>query len=135
MTLPPPDRGIFDPPPTPAFEPPPEHRPGGMWCHLAALSGIVIPFPLIGLAVTFILWHNVRSENHFADDQGKESMNFQITALILFLLCVPLVFCFGLGAFLAGAVGIAALVLVILAAVQSSYGKWHRYPIAIRFIR
>jgi uncharacterized Tic20 family protein len=68
------------------------------------------------------------------DDQGKESMNFQITVAIAAIVCIPLIFvCVGI--FLLIAVGIAALVFTVIAAIQASKGTAYRYPLALRLIK
>src|SRR6476469_8907749 len=56
-------------------------RMWGMFCHLAALAGYIgIPFGnVIG---PLVIWLIKKEDYPFVDDQGKESLNFQITILI-----------------------------------------------------
>ena len=53
----------------------------GMFCHLSALAGYIgIPFGnIIG---PLIIWMVKKEQFKFVDDQGKESLNFQITITI-----------------------------------------------------
>ena len=51
-----------------------------MWCHMTALSGLFVPFGnLIG---PLIIWQMKRHEFPSVDEHGKESLNFQLSALI-----------------------------------------------------
>lgn len=108
----------------------------GMLCHFAALVGFIIPFGnFIG---PLVVWQIKKNEFPFADDQGKESLNFQITALIaclpiLVLMLVPIVKLLMFP--LAFALGIAVLVLVIMAGIKANNGETYRYPFALRFIK
>src|SRR5690242_19907337 len=55
-------------------------RTMGMLCHLLAFSGHFIPFGhIIG---PLVLWLIKKDDSPFVDDQGKESLNFQITMTI-----------------------------------------------------
>lgn len=120
----------------PAPEPTPStNKDANMWgmlCHLSALAGLVIPFGnLIGPLVVWLLKKN---EIPFVDEQGKESLNFQILVTIAMLVCIALVFVC-IGAILAPAVGIAAIVFVIIASVKANNGEHYRYPINLRLIK
>jgi uncharacterized Tic20 family protein len=69
------------------------------------------------------------------DDQGKEALNFQITALIACLICIPLNFVFCLGAILILAIQIARIVLGIIATMAANRGEAYRYPLTVRLIK
>lgn len=104
----------------------------GMLCHISALAGCI--FPLGNILGPFVCWLVKKNEYPFVDDQGKESMNFQITVTIAMVICIPLMFvCIGIP--LAIAIGIAALVLVIMGAVKANEGEAYRYPWALRLIK
>lgn len=105
----------------------------GMLCHLTALSAYVgIPFGhIVG---PLVIWLIKKDELPFVDDQGKESLNFEISmsiyALIAGLLCLILI-----GFVLLFALIIAHVVFVILATVKASNGERYRYPLTIKFIK
>ena len=104
-----------------------------MLCHLTALVAYIgIPFGhIIG---PLVVWLLKKDEFPFVDDQGKESLNFQISMTIYGI--VALILCFVVVGFvLLLALAIADLVLVILATVSASSGKAYRYPVTIRFIK
>lgn len=66
-------------------------------------------------------------------DQARESLNFQITVLLLALVCIP--FCFVLIGFpMLFVLGIYQLVFVIVASIRAHDGVRYRYPLALRLI-
>ena len=72
-----------------------------------------------------------KDESAFVSAHAKESLNFQITvALIVIILCITII-----GILLVWLVGIASLVLVIVATIRASEGKLYKYPVSIRFIK
>jgi len=110
-------------------------RMWAMFAHLAALTGFVTGG--IGCIVgPLVIWLIKKEEFPFVDDQGKESLNFQITMLIygivaglLMLLCI--------GFILLLAVGIVDLVFVIIATIKANDGVHYRYPrgLIFRFVK
>jgi uncharacterized Tic20 family protein len=110
-----------------------EEQNWAMGCHLSALSGFVIPFGnFIG---PLIVWLLKRADMPMVDRHGKEVLNFQITVLIAFLICIPLAFVL-IGFLLMAIVGIGALVLTIIAAVKVSNGDYeYRYPMTLRLLK
>jgi uncharacterized Tic20 family protein len=104
----------------------------GMLCHLAALAGFIIPLgTVIG---PLIIWLIKKNDSPFVDDQGKESLNFQITVLIAAVVSVILMIIL-IGFFLLIAVGLTDLIFIIIASVKANNGEQYRYPFAIRFIK
>ena len=75
-----------------------------------------------------------RGDSAEIDAHGKESLNFQISMLIYNLiagiLCLVLI-----GFVILGILHLLNLVLVIVASIQASEGKFYRYPLAIRLIK
>jgi uncharacterized protein len=104
-----------------------------MLAHISSLAGFIIPFGnIIG---PLIIWLVKKDTMPFVNDQGKESLNFQITVSIAVLICLALICVAGLGIILAPVVGIIALVFAIIGGVKASSGEAYRYPVAIRLIR
>jgi uncharacterized Tic20 family protein len=81
-----------------------------------------------------IVWLAKRGDSPEIDEHGKESLNFQISMLIYNviagLLCLVLI-----GFIILAILHILNLVLVIVASIQASEGKFYRYPITIRLIK
>ena len=69
----------------------------------------------------------------FVDEQGKESLNFQITVAIAMVVCFLLSFIL-IGLLLLPVVGVGALVFIIIAATKANGGESYRYPWAIRLL-
>lgn len=108
-----------------------QERTWGMFCHLSALAAFIFPFG--NIFGPLIVWLVKKDESPFVDDQGKESLNFQISFTIY---CI---FAAILGVILIGfilliALGIAFLILVIIASVKANEGEEFRYPFTIRLI-
>ena len=112
---------------------PKDERLWAMLCHLTVLSGFVIPFGnIIG---PLVIWLIKREEYGLVHDQGKEALNFQLTMLIGYLICIPLFFVCGIGFALMVVLSILDLVFVIMAALKANEGVCYRYPMCIRFIK
>lgn len=104
----------------------------GMLCHLSALT---MYFTAIGGIVgPLAVWLVKRNECPFVDDQGKESLNFQLSMLIYHLIAVIGILCV-IGIPVLICLTIANVVLVIIASVQANNGVYYRYPLTIRFIK
>ncbi len=105
----------------------------GMLCHLSALVSYVgLPFGnIIG---PLIVWLVKKDDHEFIDDQGKESLNFQITVTLAMIasgiLCIILI-----GFPLLILTLVASLVFTIIGAVKASTGERYRYPFNIRLLR
>ena len=132
-----------------------DERTWAMFCHLSALLGVLTQIPFGNIIGPLVVWLLKRDRYPLVNDQGKESLNFQITIVVLLVLLIvavggtliavfavvghdepPLGFiavCFGVLA----VVGITFydLISVIKAAFQVNKGIAYRYTIAIRFIK
>ena len=78
-----------------------------------------------------IMWLMFRSKSRQVDEAGKNIINFQISiaiySIVLFLTCVGIVFIPFLG--------IASIILIIIAIIKALNGEQWTYPLAIRFIK
>jgi uncharacterized Tic20 family protein len=102
-------------------------------CHASALLGLFFHF-LGHLLGPLIVWLVKRGDSPEVDAHGKESLNFQISMLIYD--AVAAILCFVLiGIPLLIALWVLNTVLVIIASIQASEGKFYRYPITIRLIK
>ncbi len=109
-----------------------DERMWGMLCHLTAFSGYLIPFgSVLG---PLIVWMIKKDEMPFVDDQGKESLNFQLTMLIAVIVSVILMFVF-IGFLLFGVLVIFQIIVIIMAGIKANDGVKYRYPYTIRFIK
>ena len=76
----------------------------------------------------------MRKDSEYVASNAREALNFHISIFIYVLCCIPLMFVL-VGIPLAIAIGIASLVLAIIAAVKASDGEVYRYPLTLRFVR
>jgi len=75
-----------------------------------------------------------KNEYPFVDEQGKESLNFQISVTIYSIPLFVLIFVL-IGIPLLILLLAADVILVIVAAVKASNGESFRYPLTIRLIK
>jgi uncharacterized protein len=121
------------PPPSPVPVTSSDVRTWCVLCHATALAGFFVPWAghILG---PLIVWLAKRGDSAEIDAHGKESLNFQISMLIYNLiagiLCLVLI-----GFVILGILHLLNLVLVIIASIQASEGKFYRYPLAIRLIK
>ncbi len=109
-----------------------EEKTFGMLAHLSALSGFIIPFgSILG---PLIVWLIKKDQSAWVDQQGKEALNFNISVAIYAIVASILIFII-IGIFLAIAVGVFWLVMVIIATVKVNNLEDFQYPLAIRFIK
>jgi uncharacterized Tic20 family protein len=121
-----------------------EQRQWAMFAHLSALIGGILTSGWAGSIGCFIgplvIWLVKKDTMPFVDDQAKEALNFNITVAIAFfaLFCIGLL-TLGVGFVLAIPlwilIGIAWLVLTIIAAIKANEGKAYRYPFTLRLVK
>ncbi|MDZ4788299.1 MAG: DUF4870 domain-containing protein [Blastochloris sp.] len=110
-----------------------------MLCHLSALAGFVIPFG--NIVGPLIVWQIKKNEIPSVDAHGKESLNFQITAMIILLPLFVIAFLLSfivIGVLLfpvIGLLGLAVLGLSIYAGIQANNGVEYKYPFNFRLIK
>jgi uncharacterized Tic20 family protein len=113
---------------------PSEERLWAMLCHLSALLTI---FAGAGLIASLVIWVVKRDSSPLVADQGKESLNFQITLLIaaaIAVACFFTVILIPVGFVLVIVLPLWQLVLTIIAAIKAYDGQYYRYPLTIRLI-
>lgn len=107
-----------------------------MLIHLLAL--------LAGFIGPLILWLVKRENSAFVDHNGKESLNFQISMLVYYLVVIAFgivlaLLTEGKGLFVAVpiffALTLAVYVIEIIACIRAYQGAWVRLPLTIRVIR
>ena len=119
-----------------------DERVWATFCHLAAFAWFFVPkVPLGNMLGPLVVWLVKREHYPLVDDQGKESLNFQISMLIYTALLAVAFFIlmFVLVGFLLlplfGVLYLLDIVLVIVASIKASEGKLYRYPLTIRLIK
>ena len=109
-----------------------EARTWATLTHLSTLAGYVTA---VGFIVgPLVMWLLKKDQWEFVDDQGKESLNFNISFFIYAIVCVILVIVL-IGIPLLIALAVLHLVLTIVAAMNANNGVRYRYPLIIRFVQ
>lgn len=120
-----------------------DERQWAMFAHLSALLGWLVTSGVGGWGSflgPLVIWLIKKDTMPFVADQAREALNFNLTVSAIFLVLLILsVLTLGIG-FLVTLpimliVGLAALVLVIMAALKANEGVAYRYPFALRLVK
>jgi uncharacterized Tic20 family protein len=109
---------------------PSDERTWGTLAHLAPFVGAFVGLPFLGPLVVFLIY---KDRSAFVRANALESLNFQLTLLIGYIISAVLMIVL-VGFFTAAIIGIASIVLQILAAVAANRGEEYHYPLTIRFV-
>jgi uncharacterized Tic20 family protein len=108
---------------TPAVPPTSDERTMAILSHiLCIVAGFIAPL---------IIYLIKKDESAFVREHAKESLNFQITMFIVYIILIVTV----IGILLLWVAGIIALVLVIIATIKASENKLYKYPVNLRLIK
>lgn len=147
----------------------PQDRMVSMWMHLGPLLAnflnFMVPIPFLSLLATVILYNLHRDKGGMVLENGKESVNFQITLAIIWIvyiivaaMVVGKVFVdlyqdgfdgdnFDLGSGLsvgfgvlpligvASIIWIFSIIVMLIGSVRGNEGKIYRYPLSIKFVK
>src|SRR5512133_851806 len=105
-------------------------RNWSMLCHLSAFAGFFFPFG--GVIGPLICWLTRRDESSWVNENGKASLNFQLSMLLYMVLCIPLCFII-IGIPIVILIGTLKVICVIIASVKAPKGELFRYPLVIPF--
>ena len=96
---------------------------------IAHIGGIVVP-----ILVPLIIMVSKGEQSPWVRAQAVEALNFQIGTFIGYVVCSILTFAC-IGALLFPLVGLAALILGIMAGLKVNEGVSYRYPFALRLVK
>ena len=68
------------------------------------------------------------------DENGKNIINFQLSLIIYFIMCIPLILLLGLGILGFIVLGIVSIVFPIINAIKANNGETPTYPLSLKFI-
>ena len=100
----------------------------------AILSHILAIVPGIGILGPLVIWLIKKDESQFVNENAKESLNFQLTIIIAYIVGGLLVF-IAIGILLLAVLWAVNLILVIIATIKTSENKIYRYPFNLRLIK
>ena len=87
-----------------------------------------------GFLAPLIIYLVKKDESSYVAAHAKESLNFQLTMLLAYIISFILMFVI-IGILLMVLLSIANLVLVIIATIKASEGKFYKYPFSIKFVK
>src|SRR3989344_6646199 len=97
-----------------------QERMWATFCHLSAFIGFV--FPLGNILAPFLIWIIKREDFPLVNDQGKESINFQISTTIYYIIFFLLAFLL-IGIPLIIVLAILEIIFIIKASIAANHGK------------
>ena len=107
-------------------------RNWAMLCHLSAFAGFFFPFG--GIIGPLIFWLTKRDESQWVNQNGKASLNFQMSILLYLVLAIPLCFIL-IGIPIILLLGTLKVICIVIASVKAAKGEEFRYPLSIPFIQ
>ena len=114
----------------PGTLPPDQERLWGGAAHWSALVASLIGLSFLGPLIVMLTKGN---ESAFVRRQAVESLNFQLSMLIYFIVSAILVLVL-IGLLLLIVVGIMWLVFTIMGSIKASNGEDYRYPLTLRMV-
>ena len=112
----------------PLFTPTSDDRLLGLLSHLLAIV------PGVGILGPLVIYLIKKGQSSFVEENAKESLNFQITMILAFIISMILMVVW-IGYILLAVLGIVEVVLVIIATIRASENKIYRYPFNLRLIK
>ena len=114
-------------------------RMWNMWCHLSALSGLIVPFG--NVLGPLLVWQMKKNEFPAVEAHGKAALNFQLTVLIalvatalagfiLSFICIGVIFFF-----LLPVIGLCSIIFAIIAGLKANEGKDYKYPYSLNLVK
>ncbi|HET9006881.1 MAG TPA: DUF4870 domain-containing protein [Actinomycetes bacterium] len=120
-------------PPAPGQRPlPPDQE--RLWAMLAHLLSFVAAWIALGFVAPLVVLLVFGPRSAYVRAHAVESLNFNLSWLLYSVVGVLLIF-IAIGLFILLALGIAYVVLIIIASVRANNGEFFRYPLTIRFVR
>ncbi len=111
-----------------------DERNVGMLAHLVPLGAMVLSAGTLGFVGSLVIYVLYKDRGPFARQHAANSLNVQLTMLIVLIVSVPLMLV--LVGFLTFALAfVVAFVLHVVGAVKASSGQWWNPPMTIRFVR
>ncbi|TGV01714.1 DUF4870 domain-containing protein [Flavivirga rizhaonensis] len=100
--------------------------------HLSQLITLVTGFG--SLLLPLVLWLTQKEKVYQMDKHGKNIINFQLSLIVYFIICIPLILLFGLGLLGFIILGVISIVFPIVNAIKASKGEVPTYPLSFNFI-
>ncbi len=110
----------------------PQNKPSSDERTMAILSHVLC---IIGSFIApLIIYLLKKDESPYVKEHALESLNFQITMIILYIISGILIIVL-IGVLLIWALSIINLILIIIATIKASEDKFYKYPFNFRLIK
>ncbi len=129
----------------PGYGPPPGAADERTWATASHAGALVVNLISgLGFIVPLVIMLTKGNESPFVRRHATESLNFTLTALLVFIvggiaLVIGSIATLGLGLIVAIPIAIAyglfVMVVGVIASVRANNGEDYRYPLTIRFVR
>ena len=103
-----------------------------MLCHLGALAGFIIPFG--NIIAPLEIWLVKKEESALVNENGKKSLNFQIT-MTIYSIVAAILMAVVIGFILLPVIAIFNIVMVIMASVATNKGEDFNYALSLNLIK
>jgi uncharacterized protein len=110
--------------------PPDQER---LWAMLSHLLSFVAAYLLLGFVAPLVVLLVFGPRSAYVRAHAVESLNFNLTWLLYAIVAVVLAFLL-IGIPILIALGIAYVVLIVIASIRANAGEFYRYPLTIRFV-
>ncbi|GGP51443.1 DUF4870 domain-containing protein [Shewanella saliphila] len=104
----------------------------GLLIHATSFAGYI--FPLGSVLGPLIVWLMKRDEYEFANQCGKNCLNFKLSLMIYAMISAVLILV-GVGVLLLAALALLDIICTIIAIVKASDGIAYQYPLSIKFLK
>ena len=127
------------PPPVPPAGGPPPQQPlppeqERLWAMLAHLLSFVAAYIALGFVAPLIILIIFGPRSAYVREHAVESLNFNLSWLIYAIVAGILAILL-IGIPILVVLGIAYVILVIIASIRANNGQLYRYPATIRFVK
>ena len=100
--------------------------------HLSQLVTLVTGFG--SLIIPLILWTTQKEKVYSMDEHGKNIINFQLSLIVYFIICITLILLLGLGLLGFIVLGIMSIIFPVINAIKASNVETPTYPFSFKFI-
>lgn len=100
--------------------------------HLSQLVTLFIGFG--SLILPLIIWYSQKDKIYQLEEQGKGVINFQLSLVVFYAICIPLILLFGLGLLGWSVLGVVSIVYPIINAIKVNNGEVPKYAFSFKFI-
>ncbi|HYO59369.1 DUF4870 domain-containing protein [Archangium sp.] len=111
-----------------------EEKQWAMLAHVLTLAPYIIALPFIGFVGPIVVRATKGQSSAWVDAHAKESLNFQLTLLIGYVVAMATA-CFGVGIVLAIGLAVFGVVMTIIAGLKAYNGEVYRYPATLRLVK